>query len=238
MNFSKFKTFEDFTQILEHTSVEFGKKYLSIVLERYSLEEVRKILNNVSINDKLGNPQIHNYIFKEQNIAISPSTLYYTKIWSDIISLFGDTKNLSIVEIGGGYGGQCLVAKHFSGFLDWTIYDLPEVNLLQNKYLNSNKVDNFYLYHTPTNDSNISHNKKYDLLISNYAFSELNRDVQEEYLFKVIKNCKNGYMIMNFGWNLPNLLTVEDLKKQIPNLLIVEEEPKTGPNNCLIYWKE
>ena len=50
--------------------------------------------------------------------------------------------------------------------------------------------------------------------------------------------CKNGYMIMNFGWNLPNLYTVEELKKELKNLFIKEENPKTGPQNCLLIWKK
>jgi hypothetical protein len=39
----------------------------------------------------------------------------------------------------------------------------------------------------------------YDLVISNYAFSEFNRELQNEYLEKVILKSRSGYLLMNNG---------------------------------------
>ena len=41
--------------------------------------------------------------------------------------------------------------------------------------------------------------KDVDLVVSNYAYSELNGDLQEQYYEKVIKNAKKVYMILNKG---------------------------------------
>lgn len=236
--FNNFKNIEEYTKILEHTSVEYGTKYLDILLSRYKENDLLEIIKNVIKNDLLGNSKKHKYKIYNEFVNISPSTLYYTKIWSDIILLFGTTKKMNIVEIGGGYGGQCLVGKYFSDFASYTIYDLEEANLLQQKYLSKNNINNVSFFSSPTKNNNINKILKYDLLISNYAFSELNRHIQEEYLNKVLLNSSNGYMIMNFGWNLPNLFTVEELKKELKSLVVDEEIPKSGPYNCLLTWKE
>jgi len=236
--FNNFKKIEDYTRILEHTSIEYGYNFLDILLNRYTENELLDILKRVSKNDLFGNSTKHRYKIYNQYIDISPSTLNYTKVWSDLILHFGLSENINIVEIGGGYGGQCLVGSLFTGFSSYTIYDLPEANLLQKKYLSLNNINNVSYFSTPDFNTNINNAIEYDLLISNYAFSELNRQIQEEYLTKVLLNCKNGYMIMNFGWNLPNLYTVEELKKELKNLFIKEENPKTGPQNCLLIWKK
>lgn len=234
--FNNFKTFDQYTQILEHTSVEFGYDYLKILIEKFENKNTLDILKKSCINDILGGTRIYSYNIGDQAINISPSTLYYTKIWSDIITLFGKTEKLNIIEIGGGYGGQCLVANNFTGFNSWSIYDLPEVCNLQKKYLNKHNVKNVSFYESPLSGEELLNFNNHDLLISNFSFSEVNREIQEQYL-KLIKSCKNGYMIMNYGWNLPNLYSVDELKQVINNLKIEEENPKTGPNNILLWWK-
>jgi|688.fasta_scaffold49709_4 putative sugar O-methyltransferase len=236
--FDNFKKIEDYTKILEHTSIEYGYKYLDILFKRYKENELLDILKRVSKNDLFGNSTKHNYKVYNQQFSISPSTIYYTKIWSDLILYFGSLDKMNIVEIGGGYGGQCLVGSLFTGFNSYAIYDLEQVNLLQKKYLSINNINNVSYYSTPNISTNIDNIVKYDLLVSNYAFSELSREIQNEYLNKVLLNCKNGYMIMNYGWGLPNLYTVQELKKELKNLVMEEETPKTGPQNCLLYWKE
>ena len=232
-HFNTFKTNSVYTTILEHTSLNYANQYLTILIKRYGEEEVLKILNNVKVNDVYGGPVIENFFIGDKSIQISPSTINYTKIWSDISSLFGEVKNLKVCEIGGGYGGQALIANQISGFKQWDIVDLQEACLLQKKYLQKNKIYNSNSYHLEELENLLP---KYDLFISNFAFSEVNREIQEIYLQKILKKCNKGYMIMNFGWDLNNLMTPEYLKSVILNLNIVDEVPKTGPNNCLIYW--
>ena len=38
---------------------------------------------------------------------------------------------------------------------------------------------------------------KYDLLISNYAFSELSRPIQQIYIDKILRKSKRGFMLVN-----------------------------------------
>ena len=46
---------------------------------------------------------------------------------------------------------------------------------------------------------NLNGRKSWDLVISNYAFSELAIDLQKLYFNEIISNSDNGYMIMNTG---------------------------------------
>lgn len=233
-HFNTFKTNSTYTQILEHTSINYANKYLTLLIQRYGEEKVLKLLNKAQANDLYGGSTIETFSIGKESIQISPSTINYTKVWSDICSVFGETTNLKVCEIGGGYGGQALVANKISGFKQWDIVDLREACLLQKSYLQKNQIQNSNSYHLGELENLLP---EYDLFISNFAFSEVNREIQEIYIQKILKRCDKGYMIMNFGWNLNNLITTEDLKIIIPNLIVTEEIPKTGPNNCLVYWK-
>lgn len=78
----------------------------------------------------------------------------------------------------------------------------------------------------------------YDLLISNYAFTELARDVQEIYLNKIILKSKMGYITYNdINPDFYRSFKKDELLKLIPNSIILDEKPLTHQNNCIILWK-
>ncbi len=90
-------------------------------------------------------------------------------------------------------------------------------------------------------DINDIKSKPYDLTISNYAFSELPYEVQKEYLEKILKKSKRGYMIMNsgrtnFSGRSTGKMTLKELNREIPTLEVREEYPKTGPDNYVLIW--
>ena len=112
----------------------------------------------------------------------------------DIVNRFG-TDIGNIVEIGGGYGGLCKVLSNVIYFSNYLIFDLEEPNMLSTKYLSKfdelkDRVQSLTLEELDEIDG-------IDLLISNYAFSEVSLDVQEEYYEKVIKKTKRIYMVFN-----------------------------------------
>ena len=57
-------------------------------------------------NDRLGSPLTCDY---DACGRFSPTTLRYAKVYSDLMRLFRDLDGQRIIEIGGGYGGQCFV---------------------------------------------------------------------------------------------------------------------------------
>ena len=142
----------------------------------------------------------------------------------------------SIAEIGCGYGGQTLVSNTLNNYLNFTLFDLEDVNSLIKRYLNNFILNGSFTYIT-LNEFNGE--KKFDLVVSNYAFSELPKELQIKYIEKVLIHSDRGYLTMNSGLfeeNLGNKLSLNEIKEYIPNLEIYTEEPMTGPNNYIIVW--
>ena len=81
--------------------------------------------------------------------------------------------------------------------------------------------------------------RKYDLAISNYALTECKKDIQTEYLNKVVLNSKKGYITANFVNDCFNLdfLTKDEWIDSIPSSFIVDEVPRTHKDNIVILWK-
>jgi len=161
------------------------------------------------------------------------------KISGDLDSLFTLNKPLKIVEIGGGYGGQCRMLCAMFPVSEYIIIDLPSVLELIHRYLDMYNIKNVKLY-TP---DQIPDSLPCDLLISNYAFSECTKEIQSSYIKKVLSHAKHGYMVcnnLNESYDNINCLTKNELlnileKKEIfPQSL--EEVPLIHPNNYLIVW--
>ena len=146
---------------------------------------------------------------------------------------FGDMSNFNIIEIGGGYGGQCKILDDIFKFKSYTIIDLPECMQLINKYLSHFKIDNARVVtHTELDQ------KDCDLIISNYAFSEVDRKGQLKYIEKIISKAPRGYMIYN--WQRDQLSSeefVSIISKFHKNIRMEQENPLTAQGNVTIIWK-
>lgn len=230
--FNIFKTIPEYTQILEHATFEFGKKYIENIKRDnpHLLEEPH--ISKFKENDSLGSATVFHY---EENLVISANTLKYINFLSDLILLFGNLDGFKIAEIGGGYGGQCKVITDYFKIKDYHIVDLPEVNALTKKYLNRLEVKNFRV---SSSDELVK--EEYDLLISDYAFTELSRGLQDYYKYNIIDGASNGYMHCNFILHLMqnyNSYTLNELLSLKPNTKVLEEKPLTAPDNFLLTWK-
>ena len=186
-------------------------------------------------NDSVGSPRSYMYPEFEK---ISPTTLRYIAVALDINKEMDIKRIHKIVEIGAGYGGQAAILDKFIPNLEYFIFDLPLVQKLIDKYLSSLGMRNFT--HLSLADS--MENREFDLVISNYAFSELPRNLQIEYLERVLLKSKNGYLIMNSGrgnatGRSSGKLSLKELSERIPGLLVKEEIPLTSPDNYVIYWR-
>lgn len=166
---------------------------------------------------------------------ITPSTLRYIKVLSDLIKHFGDLNNKKIIEVGIGYGGQArIILSYFPQIESYTFIDLSEVLGLARKYLSHFELKNKLFFLT---SSQLKEQISCDLFISNYAFSELNKNIQEIYINCVIKNAKNGYITYNEiapeGFNYK----LSDYEKLFNKTLkILEEVPQTHAKNKIIMW--
>jgi putative sugar O-methyltransferase len=231
--FKNFKNHPYYKAILEHVSYDEGKEYLRCIItnHNYLLKEINKFLKN----DEIGNPQ--KYFYSELNKTISPTTLRYIKIAGDIKKIFKDQVIKNIVEIGCGYGGQYLILDKIVKIDKYLLIDLHEVTKLIEKYLECHLLKSTYETKTI---NRISYDKSYDLVISNYAFSELPVETQLICIKKILLKSKNGYMLMNSGLENSNFkknhLSLEQIKNYIPEIKILPEEPDSYSNNYVIVW--
>ena len=81
-----------------------------------------------------------------------------------------------VAEIGGGYGGLAKILLDVFAVAQYSIYDLPEVVELQKRY--SQAVNLTHLIHPRTLDDATPSDSDLDLVISNYAISELQEEAQ------------------------------------------------------------
>ncbi|MCA0870171.1 putative sugar O-methyltransferase [Seohaeicola saemankumensis] len=231
-HFENFKRDKAYNKILEHVSREDGQIYLDVLKSRDDgiLEAARPTLLQ---SDVIGNPRKYDYAGE----SLSPTTLRYLKVASDLKRLFGGQIGSKIAEIGGGYGGQALVCDDVFKTEEYHIFDLPDVTRLVSRYLESFLMHGSYVTHT----LNAAQVDSYDLIISNYAFSEVPKAVQSAYVRKVLAQSKRGYLTMNSGKSdhagrEGAKLTLAELESMLPPFEIYDEHPVTAPHNYIIVW--
>ena len=232
--FSNFKQNSDYRKILEHVTHDQAEAYIAIIKENYPELLGPQNLEALRINDLVGNPELMDFPGLKH---ISPTTIRYIKVASDLKNLFGDNIGKDIAGIGCGYGGQMLILDQLYQFERYTMFDLPLVLQLIERYLECHTLQGSY----QTSSLNRYSSKKLDLVISNYAFSELPVPMQTVYVDKVLSHAKRGYLTMNTGMgdhggSASSNLSIEQLKEMLPDFEILEEKPLTAPNNYIIAW--
>ena len=235
--FSVFRRHHKYTNILEHVSRKEGEQYLNIIREEYKMkdDEIFQILKPLM---EVGNPKLLR--IKGLSNKISTTGLRYLKIALDIKKITG-RKIGNVVEIGCGYGGQAIILDQLLQIESYTFYDLWQVNLLIKRFIENSNFSSKYTISTIREDSFNCRNS-WDFCISNYAFSELPKAIQEIYINKIINKTRKGFMLMNSGvsgkfGNVINFSQKELLNK-LKNASIHNEIPLTHVNNYLLTWGE
>jgi hypothetical protein len=121
--------------------------------------------------------------------AFSPTTLRYlaTALWLRKSGYL--EKDSAVVEIGVGFGGLAAMNALVSGAVT-TLVDLPEVARAAGHMLG--EID--LAKHCRIGDEEP---RDIPLVISNYAFTELNSDVQQRYFDRYLKQARHGVIISN-----------------------------------------
>jgi len=175
-NMNTFKRDLRLNRIFEHASIEQGLAYLDLINTNNP-----QLLQHKFTNDDTGGTQVYNY---GNGHVFSPSTLQYIGVLSNLITRFGALDDMRIVEVGGGYGGQCKTVMDVFHVKRYCLVDLPEVCQLQVKYLKD----------TTARATSIIPDDSFDLFISNYALSEIPNNT--EYI-DLARRCKHGYITCN-----------------------------------------
>ena len=225
--FNRFRRNTVYASIVETVTSDLGKKYLDFL---QADRQIMAHLPEFKKNDDWGGPITSSYAGVGD---ISPTTLRYVKVLADLRQYFTRLDQLSICEIGVGYGGQCRIVNALYSPAAYTLVDIQPALQLTHRYL-GNYITNSVLSFKTMNELD---SRAYDLCISNYAFSELPRSLQDVYIKKVILNSKMGYITYsdNFTPASFNSYRADELLKIIPGSIKIEENPKTGPN-FIILW--
>ena len=229
---NRFRRIYNYREIVETVSYQQGRQYLARI-ERLGSPPASNF-SKYFFNDSFGNPIRYRYPGVGK---VSPTTLRYISVAMELKRLFGSELMGAFVEIGVGYGGQASILKDFFNISEFGIYDLPDVQKLTKMYLTRvGKSDNLKI--CSLTDDPI---RNWDLVMSNYAFSELPAELQKIYIEKVVSKSKRGYLIMNSGlYNYSGRsdgkLHLAELKSLLPEFEILEEIPNTGPDNYVIVW--
>jgi hypothetical protein len=230
--FDRFKEDPRYIRILEHTSFKQGQEYF----ERIHLIAPDFIRNFEPFldNDIVGGGEKYSYPLVGN---CSPSTLRYVKVVADLRFHFGSNLGFRVAEIGVGYGGQLLTLDKVLSYREYHLYDLQDVLALASKYLECHLLNGSYKAKTI---NQFAGDIEYDVVISNYAFSELPSKVQSIYLEKIISKAKRGYLTMNSGRSdsafVSDKMSLDELVSRIPNAKVIEENPKTHPGNYILCW--
>lgn len=196
--FKTFKSHPDFMEVLEHCSARIGQNHLDQIINNYPSALLHeKVIDNDSIGEPLRIPYAVPKEIMFRGILISPTTLQYINVVSNLRMKLGTLDGLAITEIGGGYGGQCKVIQDYFNIDRYDIVDLPEVAELQFKYLSRlNQIEKVNIFKCDSDYLPVLRSK-YDLVISNYALSEMPRDVQLNYVKHVCLKSTHGYLTCN-----------------------------------------
>lgn len=234
MFFEIFRRHPVYMDIVETLPPEPGLEYIKIALQK--CPDFAQRVDEFRRNDEVGSPLVATY---SKIGAFAPTTLRYIKIAADLQAMFGDLTSARIAEIGVGYGGQCRILSCLHAFASYTIFDLPDALRLAERYLGHFNTPNVHSASLSADSST------FDLVISNYALSEIRKDVQDEYIVKVLSKSKHGYIIYNqqaFAAERPGYsYTPEELAEKLSMAQIIKGYPGMPQadamhGNCLIHW--
>lgn len=188
---SVFKTFrrhKDYAHIVGEGGEEEVCRAAMDIIQR-DCPDFLKYSKKFEESEKYGSPITNKYPLGE----FSNTTIKSIKVLCELKNLFKSLDGLDIIEIGGAYGTQCKIISDVFSFHSYTMVDLAEVLALVQKYLSKLGVRNIrYFPHDKVPDGG-----DYDLIISNSAFAECQRFVQDDYINKILKRAKKGFILYN-----------------------------------------
>lgn len=221
-----FKKCFEYRLVLEHVTRSQAIQYFEFI------KNDQDLLSTVTQVSKLeiGSPIV--YPFRGLG-NLSPTQIRYGKIVKDLDNLFGDLQNLDITEIGIGNGGLAAqIVSHFK-LNSYRLVDLPQVLDLSRETLKPFLKLTTFEFINPAEVKGIGSS----LFISNYAFSELHKEVQDLYFDNYIMHSKSGFMLYNHIHENPDMsYSAQEMADRIPGSLILKENPLTYDGNVLLVW--
>lgn len=228
--FRNFRHNRVYREIVEDVGYDIGESCWNIIRTKKVSE---RVLNECWKNDLVGGAETYYYDGLKRPVA--PATMRYVKIMLEIRELFGKVEN--VVEIGVGYGGQSRLICRFNPVHSYSLVDIPQALGVSRKYLSHFFAEKKMARYSFVDGTSLNGIMDSDLVISNYAFSELCREVQDVYLNNIIKYAKKGYITWNeLSHTRLDGYSLEEICEKIPGSRIMEEVPLSAEGNKVIVW--
>jgi putative sugar O-methyltransferase len=180
----------------------FGRAYLKVVWSRYRDKLVALDFDLRKLHFPcIGNPV--GVLYNDQVISID--TLRHAYHAVEIAGLVRDRAGASVVEIGGGLGGQAYQAIRL-GVPKYTVFDIPEVTVVSSYFLLTAFPDKRVRLFGEDSDSGydirlLPHfavaqlaDSSVDLFFNSCSFSEMDGNSSREYLAIIERTCRKYFL--------------------------------------------
>ena len=177
-----------------------------------------KLWKKLIKDNSVGNPIW--YFLYHESTGNRIRQVYIIKKFLELNPTIKLTNLKKIIEIGGGYGCMTDIFFKINKKINYTIYDMYEVNLLQYYYLKMNnhnpKLNSYKNKINLINRLNdLKKFKNNNLLIANWSLSEFPLNFRKKF-FSTIKN--SDYTIISFQDNFENINNYKFFTRQIKKL--------------------
>ena len=178
------------------------QKYVAFLLENDPRLLIDNILNLQKYDD-YGNPYKYDIVLEDTTYNISDSLVPPLFALHHINKYLGNISLSNIIEIGCGFGINTVIFHDLVPPSSYTHIDLPEMLALQKNYLTHYNINDVTYINPTTQLDRLS--PEYDLLISDFAFTEFSNDLKKLYFNEVITRCHKGIIIGKGVSNLKHL---------------------------------
>ena len=226
--FAQFRRLAGLREIVEGVPDVVGRGYHEKLCAQIGHDALEVEWERITKNDKYGNPTL---VELAPHGHAASTTMRYAWNVTDMDRHGVVLDEADIVEVGGGYGGLCRMIHEYYKPRSYTIVDLPEALALAKRYLAEFGIQ-------PTLVSCYEYDQRpIDTFISNYALTELSKDVQDKYVNQLMTHAVCGYVTYNSQpRNSGNQWSLYDLGRMVPGKPVVEDENVKKSECKVLIW--
>jgi hypothetical protein len=213
-SFSTFKSNAGYYSVVGCDAMKDEAGYILSDIIKIKHKQLLGDLKKFRENDRIGSPPIYKTLLGN----FSPNTLRYMLVLGELEEHFGSLNEKNIIEIGSAYGGQCFIISRRHEFKSYTLVDIPKSVEISKKYLFLLKATKNVIFE----GTNQITSKESDLVISNFALTELDDIGWNFYFNNIISKTKNFYIITNI-WDS---IRYKSLFKKLSTLFQVTSYPE------------
>ena len=210
------KTHPHVSYMLEHEWDSAAKIYIDYLLPFLTVEQIQ---NMASVNDTYGVAEVKNI----SDITTSSSSIRYIRHAYDICDHIRSKslQDVSLIEIGGGYGGLALTTFQMADILGirikkYSIFDLPGASKLQKYYLSLHGMESKVEWGDPNTYGATCDPSETNVLVSCYSLSEIADKYRAQYLETLLPRIKAAFFVWNWGSKI-GLPEIRDERVEVPD---------------------